>query len=305
MKKPLINSDCARDICNESYASNQSNGIDGKMRFEGGNIIFCKIDHVLRIFEKLRLTRNRIVLVTGEGDLPCDEFRQKYMPENVVRWFATNVTKPHPKVNALPLGLGSASDPVTLSEDQIVTGRYQVLPRQNWLYVNFRPQTNPSVRQPVYDHFERLSESESWITMEKCESPGGNDEFLQNLLTHRFVLCPPGNGVDTHRMWESLAAGAIPVVLRSRAMEPFKALPILFVDRYEEVTLGMLEDAVRRISPATLDEPMLQSTFWVKKIEEASLELKNCKIMSWREWISESIEYVAGMVKRKLIINHL
>jgi hypothetical protein len=203
-------------------------------------------------------------------------------------------------VTALPLGLGSSSDPVTLSGDQIIAGRKQGLPRDKWLYVNFRPQTNPSVRQPVFDYFARLSESESWITMEKGGAIGGNEEFLRNLLSHRFVLCPPGNGVDTHRMWESLAAGAIPVVLRSQAMEPFRELPILFVDRYEEVTLGMLEEAARRISPASLDEPMLQSPFWVGKIDEASLALRGSDIMPWEEWMMESIRYGAGMLGRRL-----
>jgi hypothetical protein len=136
--------------------------------------------------------------------------------------------------------------------------------------------------------------------MEKSELPSGNKGFLQNLLTHRFVLCPPGNGVDTHRMWESLAAGAIPVVLRSHAMEPFKELPILFVDRYEEVSLALLEETARRISPAALDEPMLQSEYWVEQIQEASLALRGLEIMPWVEWAKESTKYGANMIGRRV-----
>jgi hypothetical protein len=101
-------------------------------------------------------------------------------------------------------------------------------------------------------------------------------------------------------MWESLVAGAIPVVLRSQAMEPFMELPILFVDRYEEVTLGLLEEAARRISPATLDEPMLQAEFWTRKIRTAKLDLKGRVHMPWGEWIMESVRYGAGMISRKL-----
>jgi hypothetical protein len=297
-KSHIYGSGQLRDVCHDGLVFEKN-----RLALEGvlENQLFCKIDHVLDFFEKLRLTRKRIVLVTGEGDLPCDEFRQKYLPSNVVRWFATNVTHPHPRVTALPLGLGSSSDPVTLSGDQIVKGRKQLLPREKWLYVNFRPQTNPSVRQPVYDHFARLSESQSWVSMDKSDPPGGNEGFLRNLLSHRFVLCPPGNGVDTHRMWESLAAGAIPVVLRSQAMQPFKELPILFMDRYEEVTLGMLEEAARRISPAKPEEPMLQSAFWVGKIQEASLALgRGSVMMPWGDWMMESIRYGSGMISRRI-----
>jgi hypothetical protein len=57
------------------------------------------------------------------------------------------------------------------------------------------------------------------------------------------------------------------------------------MDRYEEVTLGMLEEAARIISPATLDEPMLQSEYWVEQIQEATLALRGSDIMPWGEWM--------------------
>ena len=296
----LVNGDEFLRAADHRFWSDHHQLPGGDMAFAGGDVVFCKIDQVLWFFEQLRLTRKRIILVTGEGDLPCDRFRQQFLPANVKCWFATNVTHYHPRVTALPLGLGISGDPVTLSEDQIVDGRNQALAREKWLYVNFRPQTNHSVRQPVFDHFARLSESEEWITMEKGGAFGGNEGFLHHLLTHRFVLCPPGNGVDTHRMWESLAAGAIPVVLRSQAMAPFEGLPILFVDQYEDVTLGMLEDAAHRISPAAMKEPMLQSAFWVRKIHEASMALRSSEIMPWNEWIFESARYGFNMIRRKL-----
>lgn len=267
-----------------------------------GKVVFCKIDHALCFFEKLRLTRRRVILITGEGDLPCDEFRQKYLPANVVRWFATNVTYPHPRVTALPLGLGAASDPVTLSSDQIVDGRNQSPPREKWLYVNFRPQTNPSVRQPIFDHFASMASSQSWITLENPDDQGGGEKYLQNLISHKFVLCPPGNGVDTHRMWESLAAGAIPVVLRSMAMEPFKELPILFVDRYQDVSLELLQDASHCMVPPEGGESMMQAEYWLNKIREARRLLHGNEIMPCAMWIRESIKYAIEMAGRRVRI---
>lgn len=38
--------------------------------FRHGDVVFCKIDEVWRLFRALRRTRRRIVLVTGEGDKP-------------------------------------------------------------------------------------------------------------------------------------------------------------------------------------------------------------------------------------------
>jgi hypothetical protein len=39
--------------------------------------------------------------------------------------------------------------------------------------------------------------------------------FWNSLRQSMFVLCPPGTGIDTHRVYESLLCGAIPIVLKS------------------------------------------------------------------------------------------
>jgi hypothetical protein len=101
-------------------------------------------------------------------------------------------------------------------------------------------------------------------------------------------------------MWESLAAGAIPVVKRSQAMEPFRELPILFVDRYEEVTLELLEDAAGRIIPATTENPMLQVEYWTGQIRDAKLALKGRELMPRKDWIMESFKHGSGSIRRKL-----
>jgi hypothetical protein len=40
-------------------------------------------------------------------------------------------------------------------------------------------------------------------------------EYLRELAEHRFCLCIRGNGVDTHRFWESLYLGVIPVIINN------------------------------------------------------------------------------------------
>jgi hypothetical protein len=43
-------------------------------------------------------------------------------------------------------------------------------------------------------------------------SVAGHDEYLQQLLAHRFTAVPFGYGLDSHRMWEALYLGSIPGV---------------------------------------------------------------------------------------------
>jgi len=46
---------------------------------------------------------------------------------------------------------------------------------------------------------------------------------------HRYVACPEGNGFDTHRFWETLYRGSIPVVIDSQFMKNWRDLGIPMV----------------------------------------------------------------------------
>lgn len=266
--------------------------------FPAGSVVFCKIDEVMRFFERLRMTRRRIVLVTGEGDLPCDAWRQSYLPENVLQWFATNVTSEHTRVCAVPLGLGPPNDPVTLREEELVAGRVPPRERTGWLYVNFRAATNPAIREPVMRRFAALArEGGDWITVAGSKS---RMDYLSEMSRHRFVLCPPGNGVDTHRMWEAMVAGVIPIVLRSVAMKPFEALPLLLVDSYDEVTRPLLCAAWERLQFDPEQQPLLHERYWQSKVREARDRVSAIPQLEWLQWFGESIRYSSGMLRRRL-----
>jgi hypothetical protein len=292
----MVTVDSWRSWCDSVYWADEEQRV--AMDFVGGDVVFCKIDEVMRFFEWVRLTRRRVVLVTGQGDFPCDEWRQGFLPANVVHWFATNVTQQHPRITALPLGLGSPSSPTTLTPEAISEARQEARPRDRWLYVNFRPDTNPAVRGPIFEFFQ--NRREAWISFDPPGERGSNRRFLDQILRHRFVLCPPGNGVDTHRMWESLVAGAIPVVLRSQAMKPFESLPILFVEDYREVTQGVLEEAWAKMKIPEQVPAMMSEDFWVAQILNAKNGLKGRETMPLLEWIRESVRYGLGMVARRV-----
>ena len=87
-------------------------------------------------------------------------------------------------------------------------------------------------------------------------------EFYGQLARHRFVLSPEGNGIDCYRHWEALALGAVPIVMRSQAMEPFASLPLLVTDDYSELTEAYLEERWAELSQRAFDiEPLLMSTY--------------------------------------------
>ena len=51
-----------------------------------------------------------------------------------------------------------------------------------------------------------------------------------------FVPCPAGNGLDTHRIWESLFLGSVPIILQKDAFSALEGWPVLTVKSWQEVS---------------------------------------------------------------------
>lgn len=141
--------------------------------------------------------------------------------------------------------------------------------------------------------------AQSWITRE-AHATSGKSGYLRNLLSHSFVLCPPGNGEDTHRMWEALYCGAIPVVRESPAMREFKDLPVLFVRGFEEVTEGLLHRFLSGRDKASFSEDKLHIAYWTRAVEASKQEVSRLGRVGCAEFLrgwAEEIGRVAGLIK--------
>jgi hypothetical protein len=243
-----------------------------------GAVLYAKADHYLPLFQGLQKTRAKVTLVTAESDIAITPEIRRLMPPQAVRWFSTNAVAPD--VEALPLGLGNSYCTVTTKAP--VLAEYQADPasRTKWLYVNFRCETNPAVRQPVMEHFR--ARPADWLTVRG--GGVGPGEFLAEMTAHRFVLCPPGNGIDTHRMWEALYCKTIPVVQRHPALAAFEDLPILFVEDLRGLTLPLLRDAFERFQSGAFPCEKLFLPWWKSRLMEAKRSAGHSRL-SWMRFL--------------------
>ena len=235
--------------------------------FETGATVFCKIDEVWRLFRALRRTRKRIVLVTGEGDKPVTEGLYAQKPPHVSHWFGTNMFAQASNTTPIPLGLGADSDSTTLDYDEIQKAAARGIKREKLLYANFGTASNPRLREPLAKWLQEPEQG--WITREPHTSHSGKDAYLEALFSHHFVFCPPGNGEDTHRMWEALYCGAVPVVRKSSAMRNFKDLPILFVPELEKVSENFLRETLARWPAGNFSKAKLGMDYWRGELAKA------------------------------------
>jgi hypothetical protein len=260
-----VSSGAFRSLCDNAFWCDEAPRENPDFRH--GDVVFCKIDEVWRLFRALRRTQKRIVLVTGEGDKPVTPELFAQRPPHVSHWFGMNMFADDPAATPIPLGLGEEGHPATLDGKDIGEMSRQVPARTGLLYANFGTASNPVVREPLRAWLEKPEQE--WVTRHDHGGSSGKAAYLEALCSHHFVFCPPGNGEDTHRMWEALYAGAVPVVRESPAMRGFRDLPVLFVPRLEGISEDLLRAHAQGGAIKNGSRTKLDLAFWADEFSEA------------------------------------
>ena len=212
--------------------------------------------------------RSRIICGHSD-DSVTDEIVQLYPAGS---WWGVNSQSTH--VRGLPLGITNHTHESHLHQ---VFGDVQMMvdvaaePRnvKGLVYANFVVDNHPS-RGPLME----FAKSKSWITTgTPVQTLEGRRAFLQEVRNHQFVLCPPGGGVDTHRLWETLYMGSIPIVKRDIAHDGWQDLPILFVDSWDDVTEDRLIAEQRRIEASTWNMEKLKVGYWIDQIRQSQMKI--------------------------------
>ncbi len=221
-------------------------------QLQDGDIIYTHTFYADQLFEKALNWDKKIKVITHNSDTPAD-----FIPPPNVTWFTTNVNIKHPRVYSIPIGIENdfwLKD----KKDKMLKKTAQKKRYKNLLYLNHNIKTNPSKRQKPYEIFSGLS----WVTTNTGANGQGFDNYLDNIYNHPFVVCPEGNGIDTHRIWECLYMATIPIQIRNINNQFYTDLPILFVDDWEEITERFLHDEFMRIVDMKWNTNKLWFEYW-------------------------------------------
>lgn len=197
---------------------------------------------------------NKFVLVTHNGDT---EIKSTGLPHNLVYWFAQNLNFKHPQVSPLPIGLENThwhpnKIPMMMKAKPFFNRKIKV-------FGQFNTETYPKERCALV----RLMSDNIMSDWYPARNGVAFDHYLNNLLNYQYCFCPRGNGIDTHRIWECLYMGCIPVVkAHITHMFPDSDLPIYFVKEWDDFYNWFLWNK------GNFDSPMLTMTYWKNKIQE-------------------------------------
>lgn len=224
------------------------------------NCTFIKIDNALNYLK----SNNTNKLITHNGDYAVDGEYDSVL-NNINFWFAQNAINTDPKIIPIPIGL--ENDYVTNSVDKkklLLSYRTKNINIEKLLYINHNIGTNPTERNIPYN----LYTSNNYITVESCSGFSNQDNYYTKIKQHAFTLSPPGNGLDCHRTWEILYCNRYPILKNiGRLEELYKDLPVVFIDKYEELTEDFLIQKQMEFSNKTFNYEKIKFTYWKNIIE--------------------------------------
>lgn len=204
------------------------------------------------------------LIVSGHSDYPITQEIVNRYP--LARWFGVN--KQTHSCKGLPLGITNNTDESGVhriygNTDIMVDVANEPRTIKNLVYMNMSIGTYPTERQKVWDMFK----DKSWVSVgTPVNTIEGRRSFLRDVRNHEFVLCPRGNGVDTHRIWETLYMGGIPIVVYDIAHSDWTDLPILFINSWEQVTEDYLRHQLERIQNTRWTMKKLLIGYWINHI---------------------------------------
>ena len=183
-----------------------------------------------------------------------------------IRIFVQNNMYDIPNVHILPIGIRDCGTIVAMhsrfNQKYLLEYGNNVLEskRNIMCLLCFSIWTHPT-RQECYDLFvASASASASFVynlnddpDLQEIAAQRNTAEFFYERIPEivvykktresRYALCPRGCGVDTHRFYECIYLGCIPIVLRTNSVfdRLYTAFPCLVADNWSDVTEELLE----------------------------------------------------------------
>ena len=236
-----------KTICDHIYCP-----VDGYDIVPDGGVVWCTLDDIVGFFNKIRGNNKKYIIVSSYSDFglcyqkdnspnddlirlvklachsnptlgytgcqippvcntetcnPNDKYSIKCyrytsqtfntIPEEIKAWFCVNNTLPEYEMFTIPFGVPEGKESYF---ENIKIPKH----KENKIYVNWSDNT---LERALLK--EQLKKEKDVVVEENNLEYG---EFIERLLRYNYVLCPPGNGIDSYRILESIYCGCWPIV---------------------------------------------------------------------------------------------
>jgi hypothetical protein len=219
-------------------------------------IIFCPSDRAEEFFSDFKGKVNAKLLILGNGDRDFLEPISR-VPSSIQHIVCQNLNFVDKRYHLLPIGIENTR--------LATNGKLDLFSSR---FVDVRKSNKVLVGPISLTHIERNEIIDSNYTSEiviKQMDRVKPKEYAHISSHYRFVGAPRGNGIDTHRFWETLYRGGIPIVKKSVWSSQVRLMnvPLVEIDSWSEDDLirGVLE--ANTLSPTSIRSlPQLWWPWW-------------------------------------------
>lgn len=187
-----------------------------------GNWVFVNGDYLREFRAKCPLfSPKKFYIIVHNSDRPFGFAEFQILRSISLHTYAINTTITDPEVTTIPLGFVDRQLPF------LETFVRPDCPRDIDIYANFTQTTNDEKRRACA---LAVKENPNVVWQTGRSVP----DYYADLCRSKFVLCPEGTGMDTHRVYEALFCGATPVVLRNSLSPLYEKLPVCIVSKWTD-----------------------------------------------------------------------
>lgn len=204
-----------------------------------GDVIFVKSDLLgIFFFRGLPKINAKFYLLSGiAGKDVGQEFESYVNNDKIIKWVGCNLLFTHPKVLKIPIGFeevercvggpasGEGGDQKLLKK--LYNSRRNFDEKMDKLLITYVGNTHSS-RSKILGFF-KTKKNVYFANKMKFEN------YMKKIDEYKFVLCPRGCGTDTHRFWEVILMGSIPVLESSGLDELYRKFPCIIMNSYTDL----------------------------------------------------------------------
>ena len=232
------------------------------MDIKDGDIIYCDTHQIYKFRDEL-IQHHDLIIITHnsdgelydsgrlrEFDVDIDDFGGCYR-----WWFGQNSRSKRSNVIPIPIGFENSRWDHSGIKSKTFNSMDITNPPTKGVYLNFRRSTNTIKRNECYDQCSVMD----FVTVD--QSNRSFPDYMNHMNTHRFVLCPDGNGMDCHRTWEALFVGRVPIIINPDLKRLYGDLPVLFINNWIDLFDIDLDSRYNDIINS-MDRRIISQEYW-------------------------------------------
>lgn len=242
----------------------------------GEDIFFCKTDFLYEDLEKIKKSQNKVILITGNSDYPITDNFLKLIPKNLTKWYGQNILSNNTIFEPIPIGLENRFECLRPGHG---IGYYDRVTEKEFLLSR---NLNTSPTKGIYSNFDVFTNfSHRNEIKQKCLNSKFIDwdepnlslvDFFDKILDYKMVVCPAGNGIDTHRMWEVLYSGRIPITIKLgnyKIYELYDRFPIIVLDSINDLdNEELIQKKYSLIIEKKYNKEEMNYEYWAEEINK-------------------------------------